>query len=240
MTASASRVLTRQMFRARIAEATNECHWDREKLRYDWAVDEPMQLPASNADAPAGASRVSLATNARSAGRDRNSTKRQSLATSYAEGALPHPGIAGSGAGTARGEATEPRHFVSRGRFAQRTGEWTKCRFPGCECGMFLEAHYAKHWAHGGETSMDSLLPLCPFHHRCMREYGYSTKIQDGQPTFYGPNGKAPRRRATPLPMTAPASRALTEQMSGLGNTSATNECQRAGESFPTTGSSTN
>ncbi len=29
------------------------------------------------------------------------------------------------------------------------------CRFPGCTCTRFVDAHHIRHWADGGETSMD-------------------------------------------------------------------------------------
>lgn len=36
------------------------------------------------------------------------------------------------------------------------------CRFPGCR---HLQAHHRKHWAHGGETSLENLMLLCFHHH---------------------------------------------------------------------------
>src|SRR5438034_3915552 len=40
------------------------------------------------------------------------------------------------------------------------------CRFPGCENHLFVDAHHVRHWAHGGETSLDNLVLLCRHHHR--------------------------------------------------------------------------
>ncbi|MGH2571424.1 MAG: DUF222 domain-containing protein [bacterium] len=46
------------------------------------------------------------------------------------------------------------------------------CRFPGCTHARFLEAHHVRHWADGGETSMENLVHLCSFHHRELHEGG--------------------------------------------------------------------
>ena len=46
------------------------------------------------------------------------------------------------------------------------------CQFPGCGL-KFCEAHHLKHWAEGGETSLDNLVLLCRRHHRAVHEEGY-------------------------------------------------------------------
>jgi len=48
------------------------------------------------------------------------------------------------------------------------------CRWPGCETRVHLEAHHRRHWAHGGETSLDNLVLLCWRHHRLVHEGGYT------------------------------------------------------------------
>jgi HNH endonuclease len=35
------------------------------------------------------------------------------------------------------------------------------CRFPGCSNRLFLDGHHIKHWADGGETSLNNLALLC-------------------------------------------------------------------------------
>jgi len=50
------------------------------------------------------------------------------------------------------------------------------CRFPGCTCSRFVDAHHIQHWADGGETSMDNLVLLCRTHHRLVHEAGYCVK----------------------------------------------------------------
>jgi hypothetical protein len=49
------------------------------------------------------------------------------------------------------------------------------CRFPGCdrsagEC----EAHHVRHWAHGGLSTVDNVVLLCPHHHVLTHEGGWS------------------------------------------------------------------
>ena len=46
------------------------------------------------------------------------------------------------------------------------------CRFPGCTCSRFVDAHHITHWADGGETGMDNLVLLCRRHHRMVHEGG--------------------------------------------------------------------
>lgn len=40
------------------------------------------------------------------------------------------------------------------------------CRYPGCTASSFLENHHIQHWRDGGSTDMDTLVSLCPRHHR--------------------------------------------------------------------------
>jgi hypothetical protein len=37
------------------------------------------------------------------------------------------------------------------------------CRFPGCTHKHFIDGHHIRHWANGGETSMENLVQLCRF-----------------------------------------------------------------------------
>ena len=48
------------------------------------------------------------------------------------------------------------------------------CCFPGCDRSRHLQAHHRRHWAHGGETSLDNLVLLCFHHHRLVHEGGYT------------------------------------------------------------------
>lgn len=47
------------------------------------------------------------------------------------------------------------------------------CRFPGCTCTRFVDAHHIVHWADGGETGLDNLVLLCRKHHRLVHEGGF-------------------------------------------------------------------
>ena len=63
------------------------------------------------------------------------------------------------------------------------------CRFPGCGL-QHCEAHHLKHWANGGETSLDNLVLLCRRHHRAVHEEGYRIERgEDGELRFFRPQG---------------------------------------------------
>jgi len=47
------------------------------------------------------------------------------------------------------------------------------CRFPGCTHKYFIDGHHIRHWADGGETSLDNLVLLCRHHHRLVHEGGF-------------------------------------------------------------------
>lgn len=67
-----------------------------------------------------------------------------------------------------------------------------RCRFPGCENRLFLDAHHLKHWARGGETRLSNLLLLCRRHHRLVHEGGYTLEeLGRGRVRFRAPCGHA-------------------------------------------------
>ena len=47
------------------------------------------------------------------------------------------------------------------------------CRFPGCNQQRWTDAHHIRHWADGGETSLDNLVTLCRYHHRALHRDEY-------------------------------------------------------------------
>ncbi len=72
------------------------------------------------------------------------------------------------------------------------------CRFPGCTCKRYVDAHHIRHWADGGETSMENLVLLCRSHHRLVHESGYGVHrnlkeaihftLPDGKKILPGPD----------------------------------------------------
>ena len=80
------------------------------------------------------------------------------------------------------------------------------CRFPGCLATQRLHGHHVRHWAEGGETSLDNLVLLCPTHHRLVHEGGFDVqRLDDGAFRFTNPYGvsiRPPRRRETSSPDT--------------------------------------
>ena len=78
---------------------------------------------------------------------------------------------------------------------AIRRALWARdkgCGFPGCCHDRFVDAHHIKHWADGGETSVENLILLCSSHHKLVHEGGYSIqRDQTGELFFRRPDGKA-------------------------------------------------
>jgi hypothetical protein len=59
------------------------------------------------------------------------------------------------------------------------------CRFPGCTNTRFVDGHHIKHWAEGGETSLDNLVLLCRHHHHLVHEGGFACERKaDGEILF--------------------------------------------------------
>ena len=65
------------------------------------------------------------------------------------------------------------------------------CRFPGCDRPpAWCDAHHIRHWADGGDTSVDNLLLLCRRHHRIVHgRRGFGVELVDGRPRFRRPDG---------------------------------------------------
>jgi len=65
------------------------------------------------------------------------------------------------------------------------------CRFPGCTSTEFIDGHHIKHWADGGETSLENLVQLCRRHHRLVHEGGFRCeKGADGKVVFTDKRGE--------------------------------------------------
>ncbi|MCZ6618771.1 MAG: DUF222 domain-containing protein, partial [Gammaproteobacteria bacterium] len=65
------------------------------------------------------------------------------------------------------------------------------CTFPGCSHERWIDAHHIKHWADGGETSLDNTILLCSHHHRLVHEGGFTVATRcDGSRYFARPDGR--------------------------------------------------
>ena len=74
------------------------------------------------------------------------------------------------------------------------------CRFPGCTHTRFVDGHHIKHWANGGETSLDNLILLCRHHHHLVHEGGFACeKTASGEVIFKDrSDGRLPGHWALP------------------------------------------
>ena len=77
------------------------------------------------------------------------------------------------------------------------------CRFPGCTNTKFVDGHHIKHWADGGETSLDNLVSLCRRHHHLVHEGGFACeKSADGE-VYFSDQGRKPLPNWSNLPKVA-------------------------------------
>ncbi|AQP46818.1 hypothetical protein BW730_04015 [Tessaracoccus aquimaris] len=80
------------------------------------------------------------------------------------------------------------------------------CRYPGCTTTRFLENHHLTHWADGGATDIETVLSLCPRHHREHHQGNFTIEGTPTTPdglTFLGRYGH-PIRPALPHDPPAP------------------------------------
>ncbi len=52
------------------------------------------------------------------------------------------------------------------------------CQFPGCSESRYVDAHHIRHWAEGGETSLDNLVTLCRFHHARLHQGCFEIQVE--------------------------------------------------------------
>lgn len=65
------------------------------------------------------------------------------------------------------------------------------CVFPGCTCrsSRYVDGHHIRHWADGGETSLENLATLCRYHHRLVHEGGFDIQRNEiGELQFFRPD----------------------------------------------------
>ena len=82
-----------------------------------------------------------------------------------------------------RRSRTVPRHIAHALRVRDEG-----CRFPGCGQRRWTDAHHIRHWADGGETSLDNLITLCRYHHRSLHREEY--RIERGAGGARGDGGE--------------------------------------------------
>jgi len=65
------------------------------------------------------------------------------------------------------------------------------CTFPGCANRRYVDAHHIRHWADGGETSLENLTLLCSRHHRALHEGRFAIRRDAlGAIYFQRPDGR--------------------------------------------------
>ena len=89
------------------------------------------------------------------------------------------------------------------------------CRFPGCGQSRWTDAHHIRHWADGGETSLENLVTLCRYHHRSLHreEYGIEHSKENGTLIFL--DGRGNRMPSTVYPQFR-SERSATESVQQL------------------------
>ncbi|MCP2241302.1 HNH endonuclease signature motif containing protein [Lentzea aerocolonigenes] len=70
------------------------------------------------------------------------------------------------------------------------------CAFPGCgRPPRHCDAHHIRHWANGGDTSVDNAVLLCRHHHTLVHQSKWDVKLVNGIPTFYAPDWLDPQQK---------------------------------------------
>jgi hypothetical protein len=124
------------------------------------------------------------------------------------------------GAPVSAGRRTRSIPPATRRALVARDG---RCQFPGCERHRFVDAHHIRHWARGGESSLENLVLLCRHHHRLVHEGGFSIEADLlGRRVFTRPDGvqleQSPRPEPTSRPRRSPAAaRRAGPLLSGTG-----------------------
>jgi hypothetical protein len=97
----------------------------------------------------------------------------------------------GAAAGAVLGVGRQSRAIPA----ALRRALWLRddgCCFPGCANRRFIHGHHIRHWANGGETSLQNLALLCSFHHGLVHEGGFRAQRdpRSGALEWFDPRGR--------------------------------------------------
>ncbi len=66
------------------------------------------------------------------------------------------------------------------------------CTFPGCHRKRYVDGHHIRHWASGGETTVENTTLMCRLHHRLLHEGGFRMRrAADGELHFTRADGRA-------------------------------------------------
>jgi hypothetical protein len=87
------------------------------------------------------------------------------------------------------------------------------CKYPGCTSRRFVDGHHLVHWIYGGETKLENLALLCPFHHRMLhREKIKMRRLGNGRFVFIRPDGRVIPNAPDPPESDAGAAARLEEE----------------------------
>jgi hypothetical protein len=93
------------------------------------------------------------------------------------------------------------------------------CRFPGCTCRHWVDAHHVHHWADGGETKLSNLILLCRQHHTLIHEGGFAVEATDHGFVFADSRGRILPRAYSPPPVGSEPAKVLRSEHAAVGLT---------------------
>jgi len=65
------------------------------------------------------------------------------------------------------------------------------CTFPGCARAHYVDAHHIRHWADGGDTSLENTTLLCTHHHKLLHEGGFTIHRDERRGRYFRrPDGR--------------------------------------------------
>lgn len=86
--------------------------------------------------------------------------------------------------------------FATRSQIAVLAARDQGCTFPDCDApAEWCEAHHIIAYSLGGETAVDNLTLVCPFHHRWFERSGWESRFLRGLPAWIPPKSVDPRQQ---------------------------------------------